>query len=372
MNKNTYTVLILGLVVFFGIAYVGWKYYQQVKDIPPALTVEQVEEIKYDAGSRFSSENPEYARGLEYLSAGDYDSAVGQLKLLQAQFPRNSSERNIIDYSIGVFLAFAPEKQKEAIDTFVGIVTDSASYNPITRALAIEAIGRTYATTFSDSILAYIFTDPYFKGYLNTANGDYALAMYTLALEGYRISKTPITSARLAEKVAMDLYAKKYSSDAEKQELVKRFGEYLDAGRNEVDKMTDLPGYNIYRSEFLAIYGSALHYMVLAQVGPYVRKDVEVAYQEAYTLADDGVKPFVILRYGAFLSIVAPEEKEGIEELSRRLQTIPQVRRAPFDAFLRNIVSQGEKRGGDTYRKVAVYRSKSPSFDSYVRGVLAR
>lgn len=372
MNKNTLTVFILGLVAFFGVVYVGWKYYQQVKDIPPALTAEQVEEIKYDAGAHFSSENPDYARGLEYLSAGDYDSAVDQLKLLQGQFPMNSTERNIIDYSIGIFLAFAPEKQKEAIDVFVRIVTDSSSYNPTTRALAIEAIGRTYATTFSDSILAYIFTDPYFKGYLNTANGDYALAMYNLALEGYQMSKTPITSARLAEKTAMDLYAKKYSGDAEKQDLIKRFGEYLDVGRNEVDKMTDLPGYNIYRAEFLAIYGSALHYMVLAQAGPYARKDVEVAYQEAYTLADDGVKPFVILRYGAFLSIVAPEEKNTIEELSRRLETIPQVRRAPFDAFLRNIVSQGEKKGGDTYRKIAIYRSKSPTFDAYVKQVLAR
>lgn len=374
MNKNLHGLLLtVAFLIISGSAlFIGWSYYIQTKDIPEQLTAEQVNEIKYDAGALFSTENPGYARGLQYLSAGNYDEAVAQLKTLQPQYAKGTTERNIIDYAIGIFYAFSPKHQTEAMDAFVAIVTDPSSYNGTTRALAIEAIGRTYAATHDNALLAHVFTNPYFKGYLTVANGDYLLAMYELALEGDRISKTPITSARLAEKIATDLYANKYETDAEKEELIKRFDEYLSAGKREIEKMIDVPGYNGYRSEFLSIYGGAIQYMILAQAGQYSRAQVESAYQEAYSLASDNVRPYIILRYASFLAIISSNEKEKIEELSGRLEALPTTARSAFDAFLINIVGQPQKERGNAYELVAVYRSKSPTFDAYVKRALAR
>lgn len=374
MNKNFIVIIfVLVFAIILGaLAFVGWKYYQQTKEIEPELTAEQIDRIKYGAGTQFSTENPVYARALQYLAAGEYDLAVEQLKTLRSQYPKGTVERGIVDYSIGLFYAFAAEHQKEAIDAFKEVVTDPSSYNGTTRALAIEGIGRAYSTTFNQEVLEYIFTGPFLGGFLAGAKGDYALAMYNLATTGYQISKTPITSIRLAEKTSADLYTKRYTSEEEKNELIKKFSEYTAAGKSEVDKMSNFPGYSNYRSEFLSIYGGALQYMVLAQEGGYTSFDVETAYKEAYTLASDNAKAFIILRYGSFLSVVASDEKDTIEELSRRLGTIPQKDREAFDIYLRNIIMQGKKNEGGAFVMITAYRSKSPTFDAYVKQVLAR
>lgn len=373
MNKALTSLLIaIGIVAVATAVFFGWKYYENHYRNGGSLPAVYTEDTKYNPGAELASKDEGYARGLEYIKSGDTAKGLAELRAAQSRYKPGSIERNVIDYTIplvGVFES-APIS---AIGGLKFIASDtSGAYFDVTRALAIEAMGRSFATNYDPAILDEIFVnDPYFGHFLDEAKGNYVQALYALARFGYDLSKTPITSARLAEKAASDIEAKRYTSDSEKAALEAAFDEYSKAGLAEMDKMEGFPEYAGYRAEFSSILGGAMASMHLSGAGTVTRADVEGMYQRAYTSANETLKPFIVLRYGAFISTVDPNNTALIGELSKRLSGISVARRAAFDRFIKNTMAIGKPAGG-AYELIVRFRKGSPEFDAYVKQVSGR
>lgn len=364
-TKALLSLLVAALVI--GAAYAAIRVYRP--DLLPWMRKELTPEERYGVGAELIDTDPGYARAIQYLNAGNISGSLAELVALRDKYATSTPERNAVEYSVGLVLAFNGEPFR-AIEHFKKVILDVESYNPTTRALSTEALGRIYWTYLSPDILGAIFSgDDYFNDLLGNAGGEPVVALYRLIEGGYHIVGTPISAARLAERASSDIISERYSSEEERAELVATFEGYAHEGAAKIAPFANLRGYESYRAEFHSIYGGALQNAVLAGATThYTNADIEAAYQQAYMLANPGLQPFIIYRYGSFLSVTDPKNTEKIENLSKRLLGFTAQQRANFDSFIGNTLTS--KKPDGVYELLSAYRAASPTFDAYAKEVI--
>jgi hypothetical protein len=374
MRKDTFLLISTGTVavVIVALYFFGPMVFIQ-KPKPGTIAGDvRTEENKYDPGSQLRVENSRYGRAIDFASGGDMEVAARELIAIRDDYAPGSIEFNIIDYTLAQLYMFRPDAS-EAVDRLKAIVTNKEGfYNNVTRALSIEGLLRVASNFKKEDIVRIFSGDTLFISTFARAEGDYFKALHALALEGYALSKTPITSARLAQKAALDIETKAYTTAEEKAALLSALDEYLEAGEVEIRKVADLPNYNGYRAEYYSIRAAALGSLFLAKEGTASKTEIERLYQEAYTLASESAKPYIAFKYASFLVDVGDKsDTQTIESLISKVALIPAARRIGFDAYLKNALALGPS-GGLGYSMIVNLRSADKRFDAYVADVLSR
>ncbi len=364
MKKRTQVFILLGILVFFFCAasLIFFFYLKGRTSLEAPKFQEGVE--KYGTGTKLLETNPLYQKGVLATQQQNFDEARQVFGELRSLYATGTPERNTIDLSFASAAVFSGSTD-QSITELQHIVLDEKSYVPLTRAFAIEYMGRTYWAVNNPSILRKIFSgDSFFTNILAESKGDEAAALTKLLAYGYSLSPTPIIAARLAEKAGNSFILNPQFTAAQKQTATRYLVDFLASGSSEIQKMTD-PLYAQYRAEFYSIYGGAIASSIIAHVATsYSVMDVEDAYDHAYREADDGFKPYVIYRYGTFLSQITPVDTVKIEDLSKRLSTLTPFQTRLFDSFLRNTL--GQDSNDRRYKAIHAYMDASPTFKNYV------
>ena len=326
---------------------------------------------RYSVGENLAEGDAGYAQALQYLNADNLNGALDELVLLRDKYATGTQERMAVEYSIGSFQTFHGDHYG-AIETLKRIILDYDSYNKTTRSLAVETLARTYWTTLDPGALKAIFSkEQYFTEILSEAEGNYEDALYLLLKQGYDILGTPIAAARLAQRESLKLLTGDYVDEAEKQQIVSRFEEYALGGTEKIEAFASFKSYQTYRADFYSTYGAAVQNAVLSGVPTkFSREDVEKSYQTAYALASGSSKPYIIYRYGSFLSVTTSTDNAKIEDLSKRLVELPAGDKRTFDLFIYNVLTL--KTPIQPYGLLIAYRKASPTFDAYAANVLKK
>ncbi len=361
MNKKTLHTALLGIFLFLlcGTGIILFLYHTSKLSLEEQQKNEQQ---KYNVSASLQQNDPLFQKTFIDLlqKKPEADEDLAQLR---STYATGTSERNTIELSVASIGVFSTSTEGSVAD-LKRILLDDKAYNKTARAFSIEFMARAYWAVNDPTILRNIFSgDPFFTTILSQAGGDMNGALTKLLIYGYGLSPTPITIARLAETASNVLVSDK-TTTIQKQTASQYFDQLIKAGAIEVQKMTG-PAYAQYRSEFYSIYGGALATAVIGHISPaYTTADVERAYDQSYSEALDNFKPYVIYRYGTFLSQVTSVDTAKIENLSKELAALTPGQTQLFDSFLRAILNQGadDKR----YTATHAYMDASPTFKVYV------
>lgn len=371
------TTFLTVLLCTFLVVLIGCVYYfvsQWRLGVEQALNAERTRKLVPRYGASLGETNQDYAKAKVALGSGNLEEGVEYLNAARQKYATGTQEWAVIGYDTGIAYAFSKDPVK-ALEQFKSIYLDKDNYPALVRSMSVEGLGRTYWASHDKNLLTQTFSgEEYFLDLLNKANGDYDEALWSLIREAYNAQATPITAARLAQREANRIAAEPTTSQSLNEYRNSFMGYMLQADTQiELYKQNQKSGSGVngYVAEFYSIKAKAIGEMLIAkQDVPYKEEDVVRLYKDAYDLANDSLKPFILYKYAVFLAQVNPQNQERVEEIGARLVALP----SPALTLFKNFIISSSKNGRETrdYRDRTAFMKDSASFAKYVESLIGK
>lgn len=370
-KKTTFLTILVCAALILLIACSYYFISQWRKGVEQALNAERTRSLVPRYGASLGETNQDYAKAKVALGSGNLEEGVEYLNAARQKYATGTQEWAVIGYDTGIAYAFSKDPIK-ALEQFKSIYLDEVNYPALVRSMAVEGLGRTYWASHDKNLLVQTFSgDPYFNEILKRVGGNYNEALWSLVEEAYKKQPTPISSARLAQRIAAKITAPGVDTQSQ-NEYRNNFAAYIIEADKEIEayKKNQLAGSGVngYVAEFYSIKAEAIGNMLLIkQEVPYKEEDVIKLYKDAYDLANDSLKPFILYKYGVFMARSNPQNQSKVEELGARLAALSPQSLALF----RNFIISSSKNGQETtqYRDRTAFMRDSPSFEKYVKSL---
>lgn len=347
----------------------GGAYYFVVQDKKAGIHETSEENLTeastnpYLGNITLSASDAGYQQALRSFAAGDLSEGISALKALESKYEDGSLERNVIDYDLAYALSFTNEPLT-GIQKLKDIVTNSDSYTPLTRALAVEALVRIYYSYQSDEITKALFEGKPFEDLIREDAKDHNQPIASLLQYGLSIHATPITAERLAALTAYTLRKNTDITPQTKEKLIGEYERYAEIADTEVTHIEGNDAYATYLANFYLTKALALadYSFVDDEVET---STVEELFEKAYSLSRRSSQVFTLFNHAAYLSQTSGDHAEKIESLVSKLRAHPETDRRTFDLFIEN----GTSDNAHMHRLIKALMAKSPSFTEYVNEV---
>lgn len=337
MNNRLRLVLffwIALLLVGCGVAY-WYLFIQSDKGAPVITDGSPVVNPYIDA--ELLSHSTAYEEIKAYTSLGDFrkvDELYGELKNTYAT---GTSERNIIDFDHAFFTTFPYGKPKEGVSLLKDIVNNETDYNSLTRAFALETLGRAVGGFSDPAVTASIFEGEPLAALLAQADGNTAVALEFLYEESLRLHATPRAAARVAQTKAQRLYeGKDVLSVEEREALRKEFDAVVAQGDESASLVENFAGFNDYVGSYNGLKALAFATRYYAEATTADRAFADTFFKKAIELTQGSTQVFYFYNYALFLSKTDGTTEE-IDAMVARIIGAPVRSRTLFETNMRNV-----------------------------------
>ncbi len=296
-----------------------------------------------------------------YKALGEVGKVRELFTGLQRNYATGTPERQVIDYDFAFYVAFSTGDPSEGIAMLQTIATDT-TYNELTRALAMETLGRVAFTYGNASISAKIFDREPFSALFE---GSYTAAVYKLFEQAVDVYPTAIAALRTAQARSNALSAGKDTlSDEAKQTLRDEYQKYMTIADREATILAERPLYNSYLADYYSTKGATVATMYFAGESVFPEEVAEL-YKKSIALSQGSEQVFALFNYAVFLSKTDTSTQEEVDGLVARITETPVRTRRLFEAGIKN--SLVDQKGN--YADIVGLMAYSPAFKAYVEGV---
>jgi len=298
-----------------------------------------------------------------YTSLGDFGKVSELYGELKNMYATGSPERNVVDYDYAFFLTFPSGKPMEGILLLKEIVKNEQDYHALTRALAVETLGRAVDGFGDPAVTAYIFEGEPLGELLAQAGGDVSVALELLYEDSFRLHPTPRAAARIAQAKAQQLYEEEASlSEEEKEMLRNEFDAAVAQGDESAGLLENFSGFNEYVGSYNGLKALASATRFYAEADPSDRVDADIFFKKAIQLTQGSTQVFYFYNYALFLS-KADGTPEEIEAVTARIIAAPARSRQLFETNMRNVLAND---GTAAHADLTELMTSSPTFQTYI------
>lgn len=360
MTSRTRIILIfwaLGILALSGAAY--WFFFIQSFSLAiPSPSTNQHEVNTLPAEIIYGSSAYEEIR--TYKALGETAKVKELFEGMQQLYAPGTAERAIVDYDYGFYMMFSTEEAEEGITMLKGLAADEA-VNPLTRAFAMEALGRATLTFGNAPATTVIFSTEPYSTIRASASTTY-LATIGIFKAAVEIQPTAIAALRIAQYHSYVLHSHGATlTEEEKQMRREEYQTYMNIADAQMRLIEGKVAFAQYLADFYVTKAYTLSLMYFAK--EHVdQSQVEELYRKAIALAQGSEQVFGIFNYAAFLSRTETETPEAVDALVAQLEQVPLVRRKLFNAYVANAL----RNQTGAYEDILRLRAYSPAFESYV------